>query len=288
VLARLLEPLCADLQREERGAAVVGTRLDLVTRTAYDRRLQLPAPMNDPKVLRTLILLDLEAHPPDAGIDRVSIRLEPAPGRRVQFALFRRPLPAPDRVATLMARLGALMGEGRCGSPRLLDTHRPGSFAMDPFAPRDPGRRGQAGMNRSDGDTAGPAGQPAPARRRRPGPEQSQQGHGQGRRPDIGEPASSHARDGGQPQAVLRRFRHPLPVRVTLADGRPARLGSIGAGLTGGVVDRCAGPWRTSGAWWTDRSWDRDEWDVALHGGLVCRVSRGHADGHWQLEGVWD
>ncbi len=245
VLARVLDPLCATLQREERGAAVIHTQLDLVTRTPHRRTLQIPAPINDARALRTLILLDLERHPPEAGIDRVTVRLEPAPGPRVQFSLFRRPLPAPDQVASLMARLNALMGEGRCGSPVLLDTHRPGVFALAPFVP------GAGHEKRRDS------------------------------RPDP-----------GQPHAVLRRFRKPVPARVALRDGQPVRVISGAPGLGGGAVVACAGPWRTSGGWWRAHhpagSWNRDEWDLALASGGVYRLSRVRADDRWVIEGIWD
>ena len=68
--------------------------------------------MRDPKTLRTLVLLDLESHPPAAPIDRVQVRLEPTPGRVLQWTLFDRAQPAPEQVATLMARLTALMRNG--------------------------------------------------------------------------------------------------------------------------------------------------------------------------------
>jgi protein ImuB len=141
VLARLLDPLCGHLDRRDRGAVVVHTWLKLVTRDVWHRALELPAPMRDPKVLRTLILLDLESHPPGAGIDEVRVSVEPAPARQVQHSLLVRPLPPPDRLSTLTARLTALMGSGRAGSPDLLDTHRPEACAVVPFAPTEQGGR---------------------------------------------------------------------------------------------------------------------------------------------------
>src|SRR5687767_9979879 len=137
VLGRLLEPLSAHLERRGRGAAVLYVRLHLVTRAVHERSLELPAPMRDARTLRTLALLDLESHPPDAAIDRVTVAVDPTPGRVVQFSLLTRPLPSPEQLSTLAARLAALMGEGRCGSPELVDSWRPGAFAMKPFAPRD-------------------------------------------------------------------------------------------------------------------------------------------------------
>ena len=138
VLARLMEPLSAHLERRDRGAAVLHVRLHLVkrdgvTREVHERSLQLPAPMRDARTLRTLALLDLESHPPSAAIDRVVVAVDPTPGRVVQFSLLTRPLPSPEQVSTLMARLTALMGEGRCGSAITVDSWEPGAFEMKPF-----------------------------------------------------------------------------------------------------------------------------------------------------------
>jgi protein ImuB len=135
VLARLLDPLSASLERADRGAAALRLDLRLVDRTTHTRVLQLPAAMRDPKVLRTLLLLDLESHPPSRAIDIVTIEIDPVPGRIVQYSLLERALPSPETVATLMARLRALVGEDRCGSPMILDTWRPDGFEMKSFAP---------------------------------------------------------------------------------------------------------------------------------------------------------
>ena len=70
--------------------------------------------------------------PPSIASSSPSIR---RPARVVQFSLLTRPLPSPEQVSTLMARLAALMGEGRCGSPVAVDSWQPGAFAMKPFAP---------------------------------------------------------------------------------------------------------------------------------------------------------
>ena len=137
VLGRLMDPLSAHLERRGRGAAVLHVRLHLVTREVHERSLQLPAPIRDARTLRTLALLDLESHPPSAAIDRVVVAIDPTPGRVVQFSLLTRPLPSPEQLSTLNARLAALMGEGRCGSPVEVDSWEPGAFEMKPFAPRD-------------------------------------------------------------------------------------------------------------------------------------------------------
>ena len=246
VLGRLMEPLSEHLERRDRGAAVLHVRLHLVTRTVHERSLQLPAPIRDARTLRTLALLDLESHPPSAAIDRVVVAVDPTPGRVVQYSLLARPLPSPEQVSTLSARLAALMGEGRCGSPVIVDSWEPGTFAMKPFAPRDARvvSMRPAGVN-----------------------------------------------DAAHPAVALRRFRFPVAARVRVEAGKPARLTTDWRGLSGGRVHTCAGPWRTSGAWWIEGGtgpWDRDEWDVTLNGDATYRIFRERGTNQWFVEGIVD
>ena len=93
VLGRLLEPLEARLERRGRSAAVLHVRLDLVTRAVHQRSLQLSVPMRDACALRTLALLDLESHPPDAAIDRVVVAVDPTQARVLQCSLLTHPPP---------------------------------------------------------------------------------------------------------------------------------------------------------------------------------------------------
>jgi protein ImuB len=261
VLARLLEPLSAALERADRAAAAIHLDLRLVDRTAHARMLQLPAAMRDPKVLRTLLVLDLESHPPQAAIDIVSIEVDPAPGRVLQYSLLERARPSAETLATLTARLGALVGESRSGQPVLLDSHGPEAFEMRRFAPDEVPRA-----------------------------------------PVATDPLASAFRP-KRPlaSAVLRRFRPPIAIRVTVERGRPRHVFIDRRGMPGGHVDQCAGPWRSSGAWWKERPgevpgerpgasrpWNRDEWDVALSDGSVCRLFQARDTKHWFLDGVID
>ncbi len=137
VLARLCEPLAADLERADRGAVEIATRLTLVSRDIHARVLHLPAPMRDARVLRTLIALDLESHPPAAGIDAIEIELGVVPGRITQGSLLTHALPTPEALTSLMARLGALVGEARVGAPALVASHDARAIGMARFAPTD-------------------------------------------------------------------------------------------------------------------------------------------------------
>jgi protein ImuB len=110
-------------------------------------------------------------------------------------------------------------------------------------------------------------------------------------RPYSGEPArpSRRPRAGGGsaasplPTLALRRLRPPVPASVALASGRPVSLRS--SRLTGRIVAG-VGPWRASGEWWSPRPWLRDEWDVELADGTLCRLA--HDGSAWRLEGIYD
>jgi hypothetical protein len=89
---------------------------------------------------------------------------------------------------------------------------------------------------------------------------------------------------------ALRRFRFPIPARVRVEDGKPVRVMTDRRGVAGGRVETCAGPWRTSGAWWlVERGgWDCDEWDVTLADGATYRLSRHRDADQWFVDGVVD
>jgi protein ImuB len=313
VLGRLLEPLSAHLERRDRGAAVIHVRLHLVTRQVHERSLQLPVPMREARTLRTLLLLDLESHPPDAAIDRVVVAVDPTPGRVVQFSLLTRPMPSPEQISTLMARLHALMGESRCGSPAAVDSWRPGAFELRPFAPREAdiradarrseaarGARGVAGAGtRVDGargayaegakgaDAKGAKGAEGVDVRGAEGVAGSDRGMA------IAAIRLAVSQDDGRPAMALRRFRAPVVARVRAEDGKPVRVTTDRAGIAGGRVESCAGPWRTSGGWWNSSDdevsgWDRDEWDVTLSDGATYRLFRERGPDRWFIEGIVD
>ncbi len=87
------------------------------------------------------------------------------------------------------------------------------------------------------------------------------------------------------PRTAFRRFRPPRLAQVQVSGGRPARIHSLSIH---GVVDDCSGPWRTSGDWWKEDAWDRDEWDVALSTGCLFRIYFDRRTNRWFLEGSYD
>ncbi|MEO5821683.1 MAG: hypothetical protein ABIT71_14370 [Vicinamibacteraceae bacterium] len=299
-LGRVIEPLCARLDLGGLGTVTLQTTLRLVTRELYVRRLGLPMPMRDPRVLRTLIVLDLESHPPPAGIDVLTVTFEPVGGRIVQPSLLARAHPRPETIATLTARLRAVMGDGRVGCPVALDTHRGGAIGMRPFG----------GL--TAGGLLAVAETPAVAER----------------------PAAVEAETAAAARLTLRRFRSPPPVRVDLDRGRPVRVRSLESRRLPrlGAVRQAAGPWRSSGDWWRTGSaafdgdlamaasadgaavpllrpvaiesvwqpdpsvwsdepataWDDDEWDVVVESGCALRLARDRRRDRWVVAALID
>src|SRR5207237_10393871 len=76
-----------------------------------------------------------EGRPPVSGAR--AVRLCAAPAREVldQLSLFGPRTASPTQVAAAVARLHALVGEGRVGMPVAPDTHRPFAAAVVRFAP---------------------------------------------------------------------------------------------------------------------------------------------------------
>jgi protein ImuB len=83
---------------------------------------------------------------------------------------------------------------------------------------------------------------------------------------------------------AFRFFRPPLPATVSLERNRPLRIAALG--IYGKVIN-AAGPWRTSGDWWTTTVWNRDEWDIALTNGALYRIYR-EPPQSWFIEGSYD
>ena len=102
------------------------------------------------------------------------------------------------------------------------------------------------------------------------------------------------------PVTALRVFRPALRATVTLRDGKPAHVVCSKRAEVGGDILWMAGPWRTSGDWWEQDGWARDEWDIAIApvagrriqaaGNSLClyRLVHDLLSGKWFLEGTYD
>jgi protein ImuB len=133
-----LDRLCRRL--ESRGFAC--QRLELEMRLEPEgfqsRAVDLPAPTCDVKTLLTLVRLELEARPPGAPVAGFTFVAHPDRPREAQLSIYGPAALSPDRLATTLARLFALLGPDRVGSPRPVDGHRPERFALVDFSPPPP------------------------------------------------------------------------------------------------------------------------------------------------------
>ena len=231
VLARLVNGLATRLATRALATNELRLLLKLENRATHERTLRLPVPTLDTKAFLKLLQLDLSAHPPAAPVLHVRMAMNPVKPQAAQSGLFIPAAPEPVKLELTIARLKAIVGPDRVGSPALLDTHRPGAFRIAP-----------------------PLAQAAPRLAAMPGLRLS-----------------------------IRLFRPPRAARVALASGHPS---FVAAGAIRGKILDLAGPWRTSGDWWTAGPWLRDEWDVALSDGALYRL---YCDPQgWFVEGSYD
>jgi protein ImuB len=133
VLGPVLEALMDKLERHGQSAASLALELSLVNGHMITRALRTAAPTLDTRTWRTLLLLELESHPPSDAIQTITVTATPTEARSTQFSLLEGATPSPERLSEMMARLAEWTRDGRAGSPALLPTHRPGVFAMTRF-----------------------------------------------------------------------------------------------------------------------------------------------------------
>jgi protein ImuB len=108
--------------------------MDLEKDLNYQRVIRPAIPTSNRKFLLKLLQLEIAAHPPQAAIRSLTLTAEPGQQSKMQLGLFAPQTPEPSRLDVTLARLKALIGDDRIGSPRLIDTHRSDSFAMENFS----------------------------------------------------------------------------------------------------------------------------------------------------------
>jgi protein ImuB len=104
----------------------------------YARGIDLPAPTRDVKAMLTLLRLDLEKNPPGAPVAGFSLVAHPDRPRRAQLSLFGPPALSPEKVATTIARLVALLGDDRVGMAMAVDGYLPERYGLGGYAPPPP------------------------------------------------------------------------------------------------------------------------------------------------------
>jgi protein ImuB len=191
----------------------------------------------------------------------VALSAEPIRPVSQQFGLFETALRDPHQLFDTLARLTALLGAERVGTPVIEETHRPDAFRVEPFG-WSPSRTGTCASDppsRSSG-AAGTAAATANGF--------------DGRRPPL------------QEKPALRRFRPPQHASVFSSENAPVHVQSDAVLEGARAVEAAQGPYLLSGNWWDEKAWARAEWDLQLESGEVIRAHQ--AQQQWEIDGIYD
>jgi protein ImuB len=274
----------------------------------YEKKLRFPLPLCNAALFFKLWRLRLDSDLPPAPVLRVTVAAEPAKPRPAQCGLFSPLAPDPEKLELTLARIKSLVGSDNVGSPALTDSHKPHAFCINEFSAQQEGDRSHLAGGSGDGLRAVGA-SPVPSA---------------GPRRLVKAPVAAHSLPLGEGKdpipmvspavlqspnylMALRIFRPSVPAQVEWRSGRPTYLFSS---MVRGRIPFAAGPWRNSGDWWNDASWNLEEWDVeversglveARHGAplrhtnknrrkanRVYRLCHDLTRGEWYLQGEYD
>src|SRR5436189_1888446 len=101
---------------------------------SYERVFKIPQPTNNVDLLFRMLQTHLENFRSKHPIVAVALSAEPIKPAGEQFGLFETTLRNPHQLSETLARLTALLGNDRIGTPVLEETHRPDAFRMQPFS----------------------------------------------------------------------------------------------------------------------------------------------------------
>src|SRR5262249_27242893 len=99
----------------------------------YEHVFKIPQPTNAVDLLFRMMQTHLENFRSKHPIVAVALSAEPIKPAGEQFGLFETTLRNPHQLSETLARLTALLGADRVGTPALEGTHRPDTFRMEPF-----------------------------------------------------------------------------------------------------------------------------------------------------------
>lgn len=252
VVRGLLSRLSERLTLRGLGCGALDLQLGLEGGACDARRIGVAAPTCDLRVLLRLVMLALEASPPTAAIEKVTLCTEGRVVRTSQLDLFQLPGPDPAALDRTLSELESLCGSGRVGAPEVSDDHLPDSFGVRPFP-----------MN---------------------GPVRSSNEQGEPRRPAVRGRISS-ADDHGL-RLVVRALRPPVSAEVRVQSGLPAQIRSA---ISSGNIVHAAGPWRTTGRWWSeDDRFAVDHYDVLTSDGSLLRLRFDWIRRLWEVDAIYD
>src|SRR6266496_630797 len=232
ILRRFLEQLAVRLRAIYLIAKELTLQITFANEQVYERVFKIPEPTNDVDLLFRMLQTHLENFKSEYPIVAVALSAQPIKPAREQFGLFETTLRNPHQLSETLARLSALLGADRVGTPVLEETYRPDAFRIEPFSwapvesPVFSGQSSHFGSN-------------SPALR------------------------IAHT------IPALRRFRPAASASVLMDGHKPAHVRS--PEFRGSVIEHC-GPYFISGNWWDEKSWTHAEWDLQLENEEILRV----------------
>ena len=263
MLRRFLEQLALRLAAIYLVAKELTLQITFGNKQIYERVFKIPQPTNDVDLLFRMLQTHLENFRSEHPIVAVALSAEPIKSAGEQFGLFETTLRNPHQLAETLARLAALLGGDRIGTPALEETHRPDAFRMQPFG--STGFQSAIGRIRR-GEPVGQAGVLACKRNGRQ------------------DARLSHSQDGCAPLSpALRRFRPAVSASVLQDEEIPAHVRSTE--ISEKIIAQ-RGPYFLSGNWWDEKSWSRSERDLQLENGELVRAHE--RNGVWKIDGVYD
>jgi protein ImuB len=131
ILRRFLEQLLLRLETMYWVAQELQLRLHFESGEPYDKLFQIPAPTSHVETLFRMLHTHLETLRTEHPV--VGLELAATPGHAInhQFGLFESVLRDPNHFHETLARLVALVGADRVGTPALEESYRPDAFHME-------------------------------------------------------------------------------------------------------------------------------------------------------------
>mgnify|MGYP002630477089 CR=1 FL=1 len=297
ILNRFLEQIAIRLAEVYLVAESLTLKLKFEDGKDYERTFRIPEPTRDTALLLRTLHTFLENFKAASAVTGVSLSAQPAHASERQLDLFQASLRDPNQFAETLARLEALLGPNRIGSPVVEPSHRADAVHLTDFDPDDTGRKRRSDTFRG---SENPLTRPSASALRASADISGTlsptggEGRGEGDSDNTGafqsdKPISNPAQKAPPRFGLsLRRFRPPLPIQVKVRkNAKDEILLRIDSREINGRIRDSKGPWKLSGDWWdTNREWAREEWDVELERGGVIRLAR-EAD-EWILDGVYD
>src|SRR5438094_357688 len=133
MLRRFLEQLAVQLSGIYLVTKELTLRITFTDKQIYERIFKIPQPTNNVDLLFRMLHTHLENFKSKYPIVAVALSAQPVRPAKEQFGLFEATLRNPHQLSETLARLTALLGADRVGTPVLEETHRPDAFRIEPF-----------------------------------------------------------------------------------------------------------------------------------------------------------